>query len=94
MATRTETVNGKKVKLYPAFNTEAHAHDIEYRRNKLSNEMVDLRDELTADEMEQMEKLEDQLTEILERITFPMTYLPWELYCVARDTIGWAATMR
>lgn len=88
-------ING--VKHYPAFRTEAHAHDIEYRRNKALNELDDAHHgvfELTAEQEDRLEKLADQLTEILQRISFPTTYLPWDLYKVARDTIGWAAEAR
>ena len=104
MTVRYETINGKRVKLYPAFNTNAHGHDIEFRRNRIMNEIdATLRPStdpegrykpLTDAQMMQAEKLQAQLTQILEYLDFPTTYLPWELYQVARETIGWAGGAR
>lgn len=84
---KTMNINGKAVKLYPAFRTESHAHDIEYRRNKALNELDEHWNEKTA-------QLVDELTEILEFISFPMTFLPYNLYKTARETIEWAAMAR
>ena len=94
MDIKTTTINGKTVKLYPAFRTEEHAHDIEFRRNRVMNELDDNRDSLTTEQYEKMEKLVDDLTEILEYISFPTTFLPYNLYQVARETINWAAGAR
>lgn len=80
MDTRYATINGKKVKLYPAFRTESHAHDIEFRRNRVMNELDDNRDSLTSEQYERMEQLVDDLTEILGYISFPTTFLPYNLY--------------
>lgn len=85
------------IKCYPAFRTETHAHDIEYRRNKVMNELDDAHYgmcEITPEYEEYLEGLEEKLTDILMRISFPITYLPWELYQIARETIGWAGEAR
>lgn len=94
MAIRTAVIDGKTVKLYPAFRTEAHAHDIEFRRNRVLNDLDDRRDELSDDECERMENLADALTDILCQLSYPITYLPWNLYQIARESIGWAGGMR
>lgn len=88
------TINGKQVKLYPAFRTESHAHDIEFRRNRVMNELDDKRDSLSSEQYGRMEQLVDDLTEILGYISFPVTFLPYNLYQVARETINWAAEAR
>ena len=62
-----EMINGEKTKLYPAFNTEKHAHDIEFRYNRCKNIMCDMElreiewDDETYDKLEQ---LSDRLDEI------------------------------
>lgn len=104
MTVRYTMHNGKKTKLYPAFNTEAHQHDIAFRRVRLQNEIyasyfpeTDVEGrypKLTDAEIDKAEKLVDQLTEILEYTSFPVTYLPWDLYQIARETIMWAGCAR
>lgn len=104
MAIKTIIIDGKPVKHYPAFNTEAHAHDIEYRRNRLQNEIYATicpwSDEenryprLSNSEIEQAEKLIEDLTEILSQLDWPVTYLPYRLYAIAKETIAWAGCSR
>lgn len=93
---KTAIINGKQVKLYPAFNTERHAHDIEYRYNKVSNELYDacISKESTVQQVERLEKLQDELSEILHWVSYPLTYLPYDLYKVAKETIVWASEAR
>lgn len=98
MAIRTIKKDGKTVKLYPAFNTQAHAHDIEFRRTKISNQLYDAvvfgDGSMTEKEVDEAEKVLDDLTEILSMIDFPITYLPYRLYVVAKETILWADCAR
>ena len=102
MAIKTTVIDGKTVKLYPAFNTEAHAHDIEYRRNRLSNEIYatlfpdwDTEGRYTPiKDLDKAEQLEQDLTEILGWLDWPVTYLPYNLYSIARETITWAGCAR
>lgn len=104
MTVRITTIEGKKVKLYPAFNTNAHAHDIEFRRNRLMNEIyasifpetdeMNRYPRLTSDEVEKAERLVSDLGEILGWIDFPVTYLPYNLYTIAKETILWAGEAR
>lgn len=93
---RTATINGKQVKLYPAFNTEKHAHDIEFRYNRVSIELHDaaVSSEATARDIERLEKLHDDLSEILHWVSYPLTYLPYNLYLVAKESIAWAGMTR
>ena len=94
-----EMINGKKTKLYPAFNTEKHAHDIEFRYNRCKNIMCDmeLREiEWDDDTYDKLEQLSDRLDEIRSYCGnyYPMTYLPYPLYELAKETIAWAALER
>lgn len=92
MAVKTVRYNGKLVKAYPAFNTEAHAHDIEFRYNRLHNEIWE--DKYRGKELEEAEKMVDDLGEILSWLDWPVTYLPYNLYQLARETILWADMAR
>lgn len=91
MELKTAMYNGKKVKLYPAFRTEAHAHDIEFRRNRLKNEIWD---NINDPHYDEKSDLIDSLDEILNWISFPVTYLPYPLYKIAKETIAWAGCTR
>ena len=88
-------ING--VKHYPAFGTEAHAHDFEYQRNHALNTLDDAHHgeiELTAAEEAELERTVEMAEAILARLAWPVTYLPWPLYQAARETIAWAACAR
>ena len=88
-------ING--VKCYPAFNTEAHAHDFEYQRNHALNTLDDAHHgdvELTPAQEAELEATVDKVEAILARLTWPVTFLPWPLYQFARETIAWAACSR
>jgi len=88
-------ING--VKCYPAFNTEAHAHDFEYQRNHALNTMWDMdHDEIPYDgkAYAELEQTVEKAEAILARLSWPLTYLPWDLYKHAKDTIAWAGCAR
>ena len=88
-------ING--VKCYPAFNTEAHAHDFEYQRNHALNTLDDARYgevELTPAQEAELEATVEKVEQILARLAWPVTYLPWPLYQFARETIAWAGCAR
>ena len=88
-------ING--VKHYPAFNTEAHAHDFEYQRNHALNTLDDAHIgliELSAAEEEKLEDTIEKAEAVLSMLSFPVTYLPWHLYQFARETIAWAGCSR
>ena len=85
------------VKHYPAFNTEAHAHDFEYVRNHAQNTMWDMdHDEIPYDSKAyaELERTVEQAEAVLSRLSWPLTYLPYDLYRFAKETIGWAACAR
>ena len=91
--------HGKKVKFYPAYNTERHSHDIEFRYNRCRNVMSDMEMgeiKWNDDVYDKLEKLSDVLNEIrsFDGNCYPMTYLPYELYIVAKETIAWAGAER
>ena len=99
MDLKTVVYNGKKVKLYPAYNCEKHAHDIEFRYNRCKNIMYDMENgdtEWIDDTYDKLEKLSDALDEIrsFEGNFYPMTYLPYPLYELAKETIAWAGLER
>lgn len=88
-------ING--VKHYPAFRTEARAHDFEYARNHALNTLDDARHgliELTAQQEAELEETVEKVEAVLDRLSWPITYLPWPLYQFAKETIGWAACSR
>lgn len=88
-------ING--VKHYPAFNTETRAHDFEYARNHALNTLDDARYgliEITAAEEAGLEETVEKAEAVLARLSWPLTYLPWELYKFAKETIDWAACSR
>ena len=88
-------ING--VKHYPAFNTEAHAHDFEYQRNHAMNTLDDAHYgliELTAAEEAELERTVEKTEAVLARLSWPLTYLPWDLYKFAKETIAWAGCAR
>lgn len=88
-------INGEKC--YPAFNTEARAHDFEYARNHALNTLDDARYgqiELTPQQEAELEATVEKAEAVLSRLSWPLTYLPWDLYKFAKETIGWAACAR
>lgn len=88
-------ING--VKHYPAFNTEARAHDFEYARNHALNTLDDARYgliELTPQQEAELEATVEKAEAVLSRLSWPLTYLPWDLYKFAKETIAWAGCAR
>lgn len=89
-------------KLYP-FSVRKHQHDIEFRYNRLSNEIRDMQ---TAPEfggrkhtVEEFDKAWNELEDlkvVRERvfIPYPVAWLTGKEYRIARDCVAWAQTTR
>ena len=87
----------KGIKCYPAFNTEAHAHDFVYQRNRALNILDDARHgeiDLTPGQEAELEATVEKVEAVLAWLAWPVTYLPWPLYQFARETIAWAGCAR
>ena len=87
-------------KLYP-FSTIKHAHDIEYRRNRVKNELCDYFNgelELSDKEFNKLCELEEKLTELLQAILNSsdgrICYLTGEQTALAKECVEWAGNRR
>lgn len=87
-------------KLYP-FSTAKYAHDIEYRRNRVKNELCDYFDgelNLSDEEFNQLCELEESLTELLQAMLNScdgrVCYLTGEQISLAKECVLWAANRR
>ena len=82
-------------KLYP-FSVQKHAHDIEFRLNRVSNEMHDALEE--GKEFEKFETLHDSLIDLLEAVLNSrdgrIAYLTGKQIGLAKETIAWASNAR
>ena len=91
----------KKPKLYP-FSAEKHAHDIEFRKNRVANELHDLlNSEGTADgnQIDKMEALLNDLRNLLSVILGTcrdgkIAYLTGPQIALAKESVAWAAEAR
>lgn len=88
------------MKLYP-FSTAKHAHDIEFRRNRLKNEIYDVEsgELIVSNEVfDKMCELEERLTKLLETVLFGgngrVCYLTGEEIALAKETVLWATEER
>lgn len=87
-------------KLYP-FSVQKHAHDIEFRRNRVFIEMREIEDgerKLPLEEIERMELLYDDLTELLEAVMDSrdgrIAYLTGKQIGLAKECVAWARERR
>lgn len=87
-------------KLYP-FSTAKHAHDIEYRRNRVKNELCDYFEgelELCDAEFEKLCELEKALTELLQAVLNSrdgrVCYLTGKQIGLAKECVVWAESRR
>lgn len=89
-----------KQKLYP-FSTIKHAHDIEYRRNRVKNELCDYfagELKLSDNEFKRLYELEEKLTDLLLAVLNSsdgrICYLTGPQIGLAKECVEWAACRR
>ena len=87
-------------KLYP-FSTAKHAHDIEYRRNRVKNELCDYFEgelELSDAEFEKLCELEEALTDLLLSVMNStdgrVCYLTGKQIGLAKECVVWSQSRR
>ena len=87
-------------KLHP-FSVRKHAHDIEYRRNRVFVEMRDAETsetDLPRAEIERLELLHDALTELLEAVLDNLdgrvAYLTGKQIGLAKECVAWTQERR
>ena len=83
------------------FSTRKHAHDIEFRRNRLKNEISAVENgEVKVDKQTYFKMIDllDELTELLEAVLYNGNGIVCELtgkqYGLAVETVGWANSQR
>lgn len=84
------------MKMYP-FSGTKHAHDIEFRRNRISNEIHDylMKPEIDKSfDIVRATALLDQLTELLSYMHEGVCMIPGNLYGLANETVAWAEAER
>ena len=89
-----------KPKRYP-FSTQKHAHDIEFRRNRVKNIMFDMQSgeiPMNESEYEKLDALCDALTDLLSAASNSrdgrIVYLTGPQIGLAKETVLWAADTR
>lgn len=87
-------------KLYP-FSVQKHAHDIEYRKNRLYCEICDIREgeiEADADTLDRIYAQYEEVTELLEAVLNSrdgrVAYLTGEQIGLAKQCVAWASNRR
>ncbi len=87
-------------KLYP-FSTAKHAHDIEYRRNRVKNELCDYFGgelKMNDEEFNKLCELEKALTELLQAVLNSrdgrVCYLTGKQIGLAKECVMWAQNRR
>ena len=87
-------------KLYP-FSVQKHAHDIEFRRNRVKNEMYDMESgetEWNSEVYDKMEALEEALTELLLVVMDSrdgrVAWLTGKQIALTKETVAWARESR
>lgn len=90
----------KNTKLYP-FSATKHAHDIEYRRNRVKNELCDYFSgdlDLSDNEFNALCELEEKLTKLLLAVLNSwngrVCYLTGEQIGLAKECVEWARSNR
>lgn len=90
-----------KKKLYP-FSATKHAHDIEFRRARVKNELyeaIQLKGNrlvcvISDEEYKAMEMLEEQLDNLIGYMHEGVVWLDGKHYALAQECVAWAATQR
>ena len=93
--------NEKKVRLYP-FSGTKHAHDIEFRRARVKNELHEaiqlegnrLVCKISDERYAALEKLEEQLDDLIGYMHEGIVWLDGKRWELAQDCVLWAACMR
>ena len=88
-------------KLYP-FSGTKHAHDIDFRRSRVKNELAEaiqlkgnrLVCVISDEEYEALEKLEEQLDDLIGYMHDGVVWLDGKRWELAQDCDLWAACMR
>lgn len=88
-------------KLYP-FSVQKHAHDVEFRRNRVQNQIHDLvvgeSTESYKGELDELEALETGLTDLLLAVLDSrdgrVAYLTGKQIGLAKETVLWAGESR
>lgn len=87
-------------KLYP-FSMAKHAHDVEYRRNRVKNELCDYFDgelKLSDKDFNKLCELEQNLTELLQAMLNSsngrVCYLTGKQIGLAKECVEWARNSR
>lgn len=89
-----------KQKLYP-FSLQKHAHDIEFRKNRIWCEMRDMEmgdvpwNDALYDKMSTLlDELRDLLTAVLNSRDGRISYLTGQQIGLAKETVLWATSVR
>ena len=93
--------NDRKVKLYP-FNGTKHAHDIEFRRARVKNELCEaiqvkgnrLVCKISDEEYAALENLEERLDDLIGYMHEGIVWLDGKRWALAQDCVLWAACVR
>ena len=82
-------------KTYP-FNATKHAHDIELRYNRVSNELSDLEQTRGSnyDDMAKLETLKYALDDLLSYMRPGIVWLDGKRYGLAKETVNWSTCYR
>ena len=95
------TGNERKVKLYP-FSGTKHAHDIEFRRARVKNELCEAVQfngkswecKISDEEYAALENLEERLDDLIGYMHEGIVWLDGKRWELAQDCVLWAACMR
>lgn len=95
------TGNERKVKLYP-FSGTKHAHDIEFRRVRVKNELSEAVQfdgkrfvcKISDEEYAALENLEERLDDLIGYMHEGIVWLDGKRWELAQDCVLWAACMR
>lgn len=93
--------NERKVKLYP-FSGTKHAHDIDFRRARVKNELADAIEvrggrlvcKVSDEEYAALERLEEQLDDLIGYMHEGVVMLDGKHWALAQECVCWAAGMR
>lgn len=89
------------MKLYP-FSVQKHAHDIEFRRNRVFCQIHDEQcgeTEMSEWDYQQLINLHDRLTDLLNAVLYnsrdgKVAYLTGPQIALAKETVAWASNTR
>lgn len=94
--------NSKGEKLYP-FSNEKHAHDIEFRYNRICNEIHDMQlapefggRKHTAEEFDKAWDEMEKLQEVYDIVCIGggISWLTGKQYAIAKECVAWASETR